>query len=417
MEKRRVVVTGIGLVSPYGIGYEKFWDNIKEGKSGISKIERIPLIDQKVSVGGEVKNFDEISGLDPKQLKRMDRYIQMALVAAREAAADSGIDFENLEDPYRYGVVLGSAAGGFRTFEDQHLIIIAKGPTRCAPYTVPMIISNMAAGEVSKMLQVKGLNKAVTTACATSNHCLGDAMRSIQFGDADVIVAGGSDAVITHLSLGAFTSAHTLSKCDVPEIASRPYDKDRGGFVMSEGSAVLILEELEHAKARGAKIYAEIVGYGQTADAYDLVAPDPEGRGAIKAMEFAVRDAGIEPKDIDYINAHGTSTGLGDKAESHAIAKVFGDLETNPNLKVSSTKSMHGHLLGATGATEAIACIMAMRDGIVPPTINLDNQDEEVANLNYVPHKAQKAELNYVLSNSFGFGGHNASLVFKKYQA
>ena len=264
----------------------------------------------------------------------------------------------------------------------------------------------------------KGLNKAIVTACATSAHCVGDAFRSIQYDDADVIIAGGAEAVITRLGIGAFTSARTLSKRnDEPTKASRPYDKDRDGFVMSEGSAILILEELEHAKKRGAKIYAEVVGYGQTADAYDIVAPDPSGQGAAKAMELAVKDAGINPKEVGYVNSHGTSTGLGDAAESKAIAQVFGDLDVNPDLKVSSTKSMHGHMLGATGAAESIACIMALREGIVPPTINLDNQDECVANLNYVPHKPVKADINYALTNSFGFGGHNASLLFKKYEA
>ncbi len=313
--------------------------------------------------------------------------------------------------------MVGSAAGGFDTFEQQHHNIINKGPTKCSPFTVPMIISDIAAGRISIKHGAKGINKAVVTACATSAHCIGDAFRSIQYGDADVIVAGGAEAVITRLGIGAFTSARTLSKRnDAPTKASRPYDVDRDGFVMSEGAAVLILEELDRAKARGAKIYAEVVGYGQSADAHDIVAPDPTGAGAAKAMEFAVADAGIEPKEVGYVNSHGTSTGLGDKAESQAIAKIFGDLDVNPDLKVSSTKSMHGHMLGATGAAESIVCIKALQESFIPPTINLDNQDPEVANLNYCPYKAVEADINYALTNSFGFGGHNASLLYKKFE-
>ena len=415
--KRRVVVTGMGIISPVGVGAKEFWNSLLEGKSGISTIENISLEGHSVHIAGEIKNFDEISTLDPKESRRMDRYTQFALMAAEEAVKDSGVNTENT-DPYRFGVIVGSAAGGFDTFEKQHHTIIERGPSKCSPFTVPMIISDMGAGRISMKYGAKGLNKAIVTACATSAHCVGDAFRSIQYNDADVIIAGGAEAVMTRLGIGAFTSARTLSKRnDEPQKASRPYDKDRDGFVMSEGSAILILEELEHAKKRGAKIYAEVVGYGQTADAYDIVAPDPSGQGAAKAMELAVKDAEINPKEVGYVNSHGTSTGLGDAAESKAIAQVFGDLDVNPDLKVSSTKSMHGHMLGATGAAESIACIMALREGVIPPTINLDNQDENVANLNYVPHKPVKADINYALTNSFGFGGHNASLLFKKYEA
>lgn len=415
-KKRRVVVTGIGMATPYGFGAKKFWDSILEGKSAISTIERIPLEGHSVHIAGEIKDFETWGKLDPKDAKRMDRFTQYAVVAADEAVADSGVN-ENNVDPYRYGVIVGSAAGGFDTFEKQHHNILEKGPTKCSPFTVPMLIADMGAGRISMRHHAKGVNKAIVTACATSAHCVGDAFRTIQYNDADVVIAGGSEAVITTLGIGAFTSARTLSKRnDEPQKASRPYDKDRDGFVMAEGAAIIVLEELEHAKARGAKIYAEIVGYGQTADAYDIVAPDPTGAGAAKAMELAVKDAHIDPKEVDYVNAHGTSTGLGDIAESKAIARVFGDLDTNKNLKVSSTKSMHGHMLGATGAAESIVCIKALQDGIVPPTINLENQDPEVANLNYVPHKALKADLKYALTNSFGFGGHNASLLFKKYE-
>lgn len=414
--KRRVVVTGMGMATPYGYGTKKFWDAMLEGKSAIDTIQRIPLEGHSVHIAGEIKDFESWGKLDPKEAKRMDRFTQFAVVAADEAVEDSKIDSQK-EDPYRYGVIVGSAAGGFDTFEKQHHNILQKGATKCSPFTVPMLIADMGAGRISMRHHAKGVNKAIVTACATSAHCVGDAFRTIQYGDADIIIAGGSEAVITTLGIGAFTSARTLSKRnDEPKKASRPYDIDRDGFVMSEGAAIIVLEELEHAKARGAKIYAEIVGYGQTADAYDIVAPDPTGAGAAKAMELAVADAGIKPQDVDYVNAHGTSTGLGDIAESKAIARVFGDLDTNKHLKVSSTKSMHGHMLGATGAAESIVCIKAIQEGIIPPTINLDHQDPQVANLDYVPHKAVKANVKYALTNSFGFGGHNASLLFKKFE-
>ncbi|MBE7707847.1 MAG: beta-ketoacyl-[acyl-carrier-protein] synthase II [Cyanobacteria bacterium SIG27] len=419
MTKKRVVVTGIGIVSPYGCGVEKFWNSIISGKSGIKKLTRISLDGHLVTFGGEVTTFEdevvENNLIDPKEMKRMDRFTQFAVVASDEAVKDSGLDISK-EDPYRVGVVVGSGAGGFDTFEKQHLNMVQKGPTKCSPFTIPMLIANMAAGKVSIRHGAKGVNKCIVTACASSAHSVGDAFRAIQYGDADVIIAGGTEAVMTNLGLGAFTCARTLSRRnDDPQTASRPYDINRDGFVMGEGSAILILEELEHALARNAKIYAEIVGYAQTGDAYDMVAPDPSGAGAAKSMELAVKDAKIEPSQVDYINAHGTSTHLGDIAESKAIAKVFGDLETNKNLKVSSTKSMHGHMIGATGATEAIVCIKAIKESIIPPTINLFEQDPEVANLNYVPNEAIKANVDYALTNSFGFGGQNASLVFKKY--
>lgn len=420
MEKRRVVVTGIGIVSPYGCGVDKFWNSIVQGKSGIKKLTRISLEKHLVTFGGEVTTFeDEVAQndlIDPKEMKRMDRFTQFAVVAADEAMKDSKLDMTKV-DPYRVGVIIGSGAGGFDTFEKQHLNMVQKGPTKCSPFTIPMLIPNMASGRVSMRFGAKGLNKSIATACATSAHSVGDAFRSIQFDDADVIIAGGAEAVLTNLGLGAFTCARTLSRRnDEPTKASRPYDKDRDGFVMGEGAAVLILEELNHAKNRGAKIYGEVVGYGQTGDAYDVVAPDPSGVGAAKAMELAVKNANIDPSQVDYINAHGTSTHLGDIAESNAIAKIFGDLSVNKNLKVSSTKSMHGHLVGATGAAESIVCLKAIETGIIPPTINLENQDEEVANLNYVPNKAINANVNYALTNSFGFGGQNASLLFKKFE-
>ena len=415
MTKRRVVITGMGAVTPCGIGVKNFWEAMKSGKSGISTIEQMPLEGHTVTIAGEIKNrdFNPEDYINPKEAKRMDRFTQFAIVAADEAIADSGIDEANI-DPYRIGVIVSSAAGGFKTFEQNHLKMINNGPTKGSPFTVPMLIVDIASGRISINHGYKGLNKCVASACATGTHSIGDAFRSIQYNDADVVVAGGCEATITTLGVGAFTACRALSKRnDEPEKASRPYDKDRDGFVMGEGAAVLVLEEYEHAKARGAKIYAEIVGYGQTADAHDIVAPDPEGRGAFHSMKFALQDAEMKPEDIDYINPHGTSTGLGDIAESQAIAEIFGDKEQNPKLLVSSTKSMHGHMLGATGAVEAIVCIKTIKDGIVPPTINLDNQDEHVANLDYVPHKARNAKINAALSNSFGFGGHNATLIFK----
>lgn len=416
MTKRRVVITGLGAVTPYGVGVDKFWNSIKEGKSGISATspESINIEKHTVKISGEIKDFNADDYLDPKEAKRMDRFTHFALVAAAEAIKDSGIDKIDV-DPYRVGAIVSSAAGGFKTFEKNHYMVIERGPTKCSPFTIPMMIVDIGSGRIAMQYGYKGVNKAVVSACASSNHSIGDAFRSIQYGDADIMLAGGAEATICDIGIGSFTSARTLSKRnDEPQKASRPYDKDRDGFVMSEGSGVLILEEYEHAKARGAKIYAEIVGYGQTADGYDIVAPDPEGNGAYMSMKLALKDAGLEPKEIKYINSHGTSTGLGDIAESQAIAKLFGDLNTNKELLVSSTKSMHGHMLGATGSAEAIACIKAINTGVVPPTINLDNQDELVANLNYVPHKAVKADVKVAVSNSFGFGGHNATLIFKK---
>ena len=416
MNKRRVVITGLGAVTPCGIGVDNFWQAMLEGKSGVSTIERIDTEGQAVKIAAEIKDkdFNPEDYIDPKDAKRMDRFTQFGIVAADEAIADAGLD-EAGYDPYRIGVIVSSAAGGFHTFEKNHLAMIEKGPTKGSPFTVPMLIVDMASGRISIKHGYKGVNKVVVSACATGTHSIGDAFRSIQYGDADAIVAGGCEATITTLGVGAFTACRALSKRnDEPQKASRPYDKDRDGFIMGEGAGVLVLEEYEHAKKRGAHIYAEIVGYGQTADAHDIVAPDPEGKGALKSMEFALEDAGMKPQEIDYINPHGTSTGLGDMAESHAIAQIFGDKEQNPNLLVSSTKSMHGHMLGATGAVEAIVCVKTITDGKVPPTINLDNQDEHVANLDYVPHKARDKKVHAALSNSFGFGGHNTTLIFKE---
>lgn len=411
---KRVVITGMGCVSPFGIGVDKAWDAVTNGKSGIRQLT-VDIDKQLVKIGGEVPEYNAEDYVDAKEAKRLDKFILYAIMAADEAAKSGNFDIEK-EDPYRVGVVIGSAQGGLSSMAQNHEVMLQRGYYKCSPFTVPMMIPNMAAGKVSIRLGAKGMNKAIATACATGAHSIGDAYRSIQYGDADIIFAGGTDSKISNFGVGAFTSAKTLSKRnDEPEKASRPYDKDRDGFVMSEGAAVLMLEEYEHAKARGAKIYAEIVGYGQSADAYDMVAPDPNGKGAEYAMNAAMKDAGISTADVDYINAHGTSTHVGDIAESKTIERIFGNKDANKKLLVSSTKSMTGHMLGAAGAIEAIFAIETTMNDIVPPTINLENQDEEVGDLDYVPNKAREHKVEYALSNSFGFGGTNAVLIFKKY--
>ncbi len=418
MTKRRVVVTGMGVVSPYGVGSDKLWDGVVNGRSAVSRIENMEDMSRHtVLIGGEIKEsvFNPIDYFEPKEARRLDKFLQYAIVAAREAVEASGIKNSGI-DPYRFGCIVGSAAGGFHTIEKSYADMLSKGPTKCSPFTIPMLICDMGAGKISIEMGAKGVNKAVVSACATAAHCIGDAFRAIQYGEADAVIAGGSEAAICTIGLGAFTAAKTLSKRnDEPTKASRPYDKDRDGFVMAEGAGVLILEELEHAKKRGAKILAEVIGFGQTGDAHDVVAPCPDGSSAAKAMEFALKDAGIKPEDVEYINTHGTSTHLGDIAETKAIEQIFGDRKKNPKLRVSSTKSETGHMLGASGAAESVICIHAINDSIVPPTINLDNLDEEVADLNYVANKAEKMSVNIALTNSFGFGGHNAVLIYKKY--
>ena len=411
---RRVVVTGMGVVSPFGVGVDLFWENLVKGNSGIKTITRVDLSRHDVKFGGECTDFDAGSYIDKKEAKRMDRFTQLAVVAAKEAVEDSKLDMDKV-DPVRVGVIVGSASGGMATIEKNHLAIIQRGPTKCSPFTVPMMIVNMAAGRISIMFNAKGPNKAIVTACATSSHCLGDAFRTILYGDADVIIAGGSEAPLTSLAIAGFSSARTLSKRnDDPQRASRPFDKDRDGFIMAEGAGIFILEELEHALARGAKIYGEFVGYGANADANDIVAPCADGDGAARAMQLSLNDAGLKPENVQYINTHGTSTLLGDVAETLAVKRVFGDYAKN-GLLLSSTKSMTGHTLGASGAIEAAACLKAMQNNIIPPTINLDNPDEQ-CDLDYVPNKAREVQnLEVVMSNSFGFGGHNASLIFKKY--
>ena len=409
--ERRVVVTGMGCVSPFGVGVDTLWNNIKAGNSAVRYLTQVDINEHPVHIGGEVPPIDTTPYMDAKDARRMDKFIICAMVAATIAMEDSGLDL-NKEDRTRIGVIAGSSAGGLDTIQKNFENMQKKGYHKASPFMVPSMICNMAAGKIAIKYGLKGMSKAVLTACATGAHSLGDAARAIQYGDAEVMVAGGAEAGICDLGLGAFTSAKTLSKFnDEPKRASRPFDINRDGFIMSEGAAMLILEERERAIKRGAKIYAELAGYGQS---NDMVAPDPEGTGAILAMKNALKDAKLNIEDIDYINAHGTSTKVGDKAESNAIAKLFGDKEKNQNLLVSSTKSMTGHMLGSAGSAEAIICIKAMQEGIAPPTINLEEQDPEVANLDYVACIARKKELKATLSNSFGFGGHNAVLIFKK---
>ncbi|MBI2811703.1 MAG: beta-ketoacyl-ACP synthase II [Candidatus Melainabacteria bacterium] len=368
-------------------------------------------------IAAEIVDFDPSKYLEPKQVRRTDRFIQFAVAAAQLAVDDAKLDMKQ-EDPTRVGVVVGSAAGGFETIENQYRVLMERGPDRCSPFTVPMLIVNMAAGWVSILHNAKGPNSCSVTACATSANSIGDAYMMIERGDADVMFAGGSEAPITALCMAGFSSARTLStRNDEPEKASRPFDKDRDGFVMGEGGAILILESLSHAQKRGAKILAELVGYGMTGDAWDIVQPCADGNGAARAMQAALKQAGMKPEDVNYINAHGTSTPLGDRAETTAIKTVFGEHATKHKVAVSSSKSMTGHLLGAAGALEAAVCIMAINDSILPPTINLDNPDPE-CDLDYVAKVARKGvNVDVAMSNSFGFGGHNACLLFKKFKS
>jgi len=414
MTKERVVVTGIGVVSSVGIGKQDFWQGIVEGKSGVKLVTRVPEEYRSAcKIGAEITDFDPTIYMEPKQAKRSDRFIQFAVAASRLAIEDAKLDLSK-EDPERVGVVVGSAAGGFQSIEDQFHVLTKKGPDRCSPFTVPMLIVNMAAGWVSMIHNAKGPNTCSVTACATSTNSIGDAYMIIQRGDAEVMFAGGSEAPITSLCMAGFASARSLStRNDEPEKASRPFDKDRDGFVMGEGGAILILESLKHAQTRGAHVYAELVGYGMTGDAFDIVQPCFDGNGAARAMTVALKHADLSPRDVTYINAHGTSTPLGDRAETTAIKNVFGDYAKN-GLSVSSSKSMTGHLLGAAGAIEAAISVLAIEDSILPPTINLDNPDPE-CDLDYVPNKARhNVPINVTMSNSFGFGGHNACLIFKK---
>jgi len=410
---RRVVITGLGVVSPVGSSLEKFWKNITAGKSGIGRITKFDPEGYPVQIAGEVKDFDPLQCFDRKEVRRTDPFIQFAVGAAVQAVNQSGLEESNVDET-RVGVLIGSGIGGLSTIEQQLKILWEKGPKRVSPFCVPMEIINMASGLVSIRFGYKGPNISVVTACATGTHAIGEAFRTIQYGDADVMVAGGAESCITPLAVAGFAAAKALStRNDEPEKASRPFEKNRDGFVMGEGAGIVVLEELEHAKRRGAKILAEVVGYGTSGDAYHMTAPAPEGEGAARAMANALKDAGVKPENVDYINAHGTSTKFNDLFETLAIKRVFGDYAYK--VKISSIKSMIGHLLGAAGGVEVVSSVMTLQTGIIPPTINYEEPDPE-CDLDYTPNEAVKADVRYVLKNSFGFGGTNACLVLKRYE-
>lgn len=410
---KRVVVTGIGAITPIGNNSKAFWENIKKGVCGVDTITRFDTEDFKCKIAAEVKDFDPADYIDKKEARRMDMYTQFALVAASEAVSNSGLDMEN-EDAWRIGVITGSGVGGIETTADQTQALLDKGPGRVSPFFVPMMISNMAAAQIAIKYGIRGVNYNVVSACASGTNALGEAFKKIQDGTCDVIVAGGAEASITPLSFAGFCNMKALStRNDDPKTASRPFDKDRDGFVMGEGAGFMVLEELEHAINRGANIICEFAGYGATDDAYHITSPMPNGEGGAKAMEFALADAGISPDDVDYINAHGTSTKYNDSFETAAIKSVFG--EHAKKLCVSSTKSMTGHLLGAAGGIEAIVCAKAIEEDFIPATINYTTPDEE-CDLDYVPNVGREEVVNYAISNSLGFGGHNATIVLKKYK-
>ncbi len=410
---RRVVVTGLGLVTPLGIGVESSWKSALEGRSGIVPITQFDASQMPVRIAGEVKDFDPALYIEAKEIKKMDRFIHLAMAAATMAMEDSGLKITD-ENAERVGVIIGAGMGGLPAIEHYHKIYLEKGYRRISPFFIPMLIINLASGNVSIKFGAKGPNSAAVTACATGSHSIGDAFRLIQRGDADAMIAGGTESVITPLGVGGFAVMKALStRNDEPEKASRPFDAERDGFVMGEGSGVIILESMESALKRGAKIYAEIIGYGMSSDAYHITTPAPEGEGAARCMKASLKDAGIEPEKVSYINAHGTSTKYGDELETAAIKTVFG--EHAYKLCVSSTKSMTGHLLGAAGGVEAIFSTLSIYNSIVPPTINLENPDPE-CDLDYAPNKAKQMDVEYAMSNSFGFGGTNACLIFKKYR-
>lgn len=411
--KNRVVVTGLGIVSPVGIGKEKFWQALLNGQSGVDKITRFDVSNFTTQIAAEVKDFNPQDYLDKKEAKRMDRFTQFGVAAAKLALEDANLQIseENAED---VGVIVASGIGGIETLEEQHKILLEKGPNRVSPFLIPMMIINMAGGQISISTGAKGPNSTIVTACASSTHAIGDAFKLLQRGDAKVVIAGGTEAPITPLGLAGFCSLKALSsRNNEPQRASRPFDAERDGFVMGEGAGMVILETLDHALARGARIYGEVAGYGLTGDAYHITAPDPGGLGAARGMSMAIRDADLEPIEIDYINAHGTSTDMNDKFETLAIKRVFGDHANK--IAISSTKSMTGHLLGAAGAVEFIAATLAVNEDIIPPTINYENPDPD-CDLNYTPNQAKKMLVRAAISNSLGFGGHNATILVKKYQ-
>src|SRR6201997_404675 len=407
---RRVVITGIGVITPLGIELETFWNNLKNGVSGIRKIQSMDASRFDTQIGGEVIGFDpKLYFKNPKDVRRTDRFAQLAMGAAHNAMKDGGIDPAKIERRDSFGVIVSSGIGGLKTLQDQQEILMTKGQSRNSPFTIPMLISNMASGLISMEFGLRGPNLCIVTACATSNNAIGESWRMIKFGDADIFLAGGSEASIVDIGLAGFGAMRALStRNDEPEKASRPFDKDRDGFVMSEGAGVCVVEELEHAKKRGAKIYCELTGYGLSADAHHMTAPPPDAEGAARAMQMALGHARISPDAGDYINAHATSTDIGDVSETHAIKHVFG--EHAYKVPISSTKSMTGHLLGGAGAVEMAACALAIRDGVIPPTINLEHPGEE-CDLDYTPNVAREKKVRVVLNNSFGFGGHNATLV------
>lgn len=413
MDKQRVVITGVGMITPLGIGVEKSWEGIIAGKPAIRKITQFDAAAFATQIAGEVEGFNPEDYIEFKEIKKMDRFIHFGIAAASMAINDSGLKITD-KNAERVGVSVGSGIGGLHAIEHYHNVLLEKGPRKISPFFIPMLIVNLAAGQISIKLGAKGPNSAVATACATGSHSIGDAYKLIQRGDADAMIAGGTEAVITSLGIGGFNAMKALSvRNDEPGKASRPFDLNRDGFVMGEGAGILILESIETAVQRGAKIYAEIVGYGMSADAYHITSPSPNGEGAARCMNMALRDAEVHPSEVDYINAHGTSTKYGDEIETSAIKTVFG--ENARKIAVSSTKSMMGHLLGAAGGVEAVISALSIFNDIVPPTINLDNPDPE-CDLDYVPHHARKMRVNYALSNSFGFGGTNACLLFRKFQ-
>lgn len=410
--RRRVVVTGMGLVIPTGIGVETAWKNICEGKSGIGPLTRFDANGFETKIAGEVKGFNPESYIDKKEIKKMDLFIHYAIAATQEALDDAQLTITP-EIAEQVGVIVGTGLGGLPTIEKYHKVLLDKGPGRITPFFIPMLIANLASGQIAIQFGPKGPNTCVVTACATGAHCIGDAFRTILYGDAEAMIAGGTEANITPLTIGGFNAMKALStRNDQPEKACRPFEKNRDGFVVAEGSGILILEELQFALNRKAKIYAELIGYGYTGDAYHITAPSPDGDGAVRCMKMALKDAGLKPEEMDYINAHGTSTPLNDLTETIAIKTVFGDHAKK--IPISATKSMTGHLLGAAGSTEAIFTILAIRDGILPPTINYEDPDPQ-CDLDYVPNVARRQSLNIAMSNAFGFGGTNATLVFRKF--
>jgi len=410
---QRVVVTGMGVVTALGSDLPTFWNNLLEGKSGVSLIEAFDTTDYTTKIAAEIKGFDPgLYNIDKKESRKMDRFVQFGVAASQLAIEDAKLAIGTNADPERVGVIVGSGIGGLGTWEDQHTTLMEKGPRRVSPFFIPMMIANMASGQISMITGAKGPNTAAVSACATGTHSIGDSFKMIQRGDADVMICGGAEATIRPIGMAGFCAMRAMStRNDEPEKASRPFDVDRDGFVMGEGAGVLILESLEHAQARGARIYAEVIGYGMSGDAYHMTDPDPDG--AARCMKKAINDAGIDPATIQYINAHGTSTGAGDKSETTAIKKTFGDHAYK--LAVSSTKSMTGHLLGAAGGVEAVILGLTLQNGTIPPTINLDNPDPE-CDLDYVPNKPRKADVQVALSNSFGFGGHNATIIMRKFE-